>query len=214
VIEAFYDGYAALSFHDWDFIVKLDGDLSFEPVYFEECFRRFREDLKLGICGGAVWSRAGERLVNDGQNDPKFHVRGATKIYRRACWEQISPLVKAPGWDTIDEVKANMFGWRTVTFRDLKLIQHKVTGSADGTWGNAFKNGVANYIAGYHPLFMLAKCVRRLIGEGRILAPVALWAGFCSGYLRGLPRVEDRRVLRYLRRQQIFRILGKPSIYG
>src|SRR5438445_10495968 len=33
VIEAFYDGYRVLGKEAWDFIVKLDGDLSFTPSY-------------------------------------------------------------------------------------------------------------------------------------------------------------------------------------
>ncbi len=214
VIEAFYDGYNALSFHDWDFIVKLDGDLSFEANYFEECLKHFLEDPKLGIGGGAVWSTVDGKLINDGQNDPPFHVRGATKIYKRPCWQGISPLAKAPGWDTIDEVKANMLGWRSYTFKDMKLIQHKMTGAGDGNWTNWFKNGRANYITGYHPIFMLGKCLKRLPGRRGHIISVALWSGFFSGYLKKIPQVEDRRAIQYLRKQQLSFILGKPSIYS
>src|SRR5271166_4983197 len=35
IIEAFYDGFHSLSTRDWDFMCKLDGDLSFAPDYFE-----------------------------------------------------------------------------------------------------------------------------------------------------------------------------------
>ena len=35
VVEAFYDGYNALQSDDWEFMVKLDGDLTFAPTYFE-----------------------------------------------------------------------------------------------------------------------------------------------------------------------------------
>ena len=31
---------------------------------------------------------------------------------------QIGGLIRAPGWDTVDEVKANMHGWETWTFKD------------------------------------------------------------------------------------------------
>src|ERR1019366_5407615 len=37
VVDAFNGGYRALESKDWDFIVKLDGDLSFAPTYFERC---------------------------------------------------------------------------------------------------------------------------------------------------------------------------------
>ena len=42
-------------------------------------------------------------------------------------------LYCAPGWDTLDEVKANMKGWITQTFPDERIVQHKPTGTADGS---------------------------------------------------------------------------------
>src|SRR5271170_823371 len=54
VVEAFYDGYNTLRYKEWDFIVKLDGDLSFAPEYFEQCFEHFRQDPELGIGGGEI----------------------------------------------------------------------------------------------------------------------------------------------------------------
>ena len=117
VIEAFYDGYHALGRDDWEFIVKLDGDLTLSPDYFEKCFEHFNEQPKLGIGGGAICHEVDGTLKVEA--NPKFHVRGATKIYRRACWEAIGGIWAAPGWDTIDEVKANMLDWKTDTFGEL-----------------------------------------------------------------------------------------------
>lgn len=213
VIEAFYDGYSSINDMDWDFVVKLDGDLSFAPDYFERCFSHFAAEQNLGLGGGMVCRLENGNLKEDSTGDPPFHVRGATKIYRRNCWDRISPLAKAPGWDTIDEVKANMHGWSTRTFRDLYLVQHKPTGHADGSWRNWFKNGLANYITGYHPLFMLAKCLKRLFHSPYFVISAALFAGFYSGYLKRVPQVEDVRCIRYLRKQQIRRLLGFSSIY-
>ncbi|MGO9531631.1 MAG: glycosyltransferase family 2 protein [Syntrophobacteraceae bacterium] len=213
VIEAFYDGHSAIDRKDFDFLVKLDGDLSFGPDYFEKCFYYFANEPRLGIGGGMICRLDDGQMKEDSAGDPPFHVRGATKIYRRSCWEQICPLIKAPGWDTVDEVKANMLGWTSRTFRDLRLVQHKPTGAADGKWRNLFKNGLANYVTGYHPIFMLAKCVKRTFRKPPFLAAAALWTGFCSGYIKQLPQVEDRQLIRYLRRQQLRRLSGLPSIY-
>jgi poly-beta-1,6-N-acetyl-D-glucosamine synthase len=214
VIETFCDGYAAIGDTDWEFIVKLDGDLSFASDYFERCLARFVAEPRLGIGGGMVCFDDHGQLREESVGDPPFHVRGATKIYRRACWDQIGPLVRAPGWDTIDEVKANMLGWTTRTFRETPLIQHKATGTADGSWRNWFKNGRANYITGYHPLFMLVKCCKRALRRPLFVQGLALWAGFWSGYLKRIPQVDDDGAVRYLRRQQIRRMLLRPSIYG
>ena len=213
VMEAFYDGYAALQTTDWEFLVKLDGDLTFEPEYFEACLIEFAADSSLGIGGGTVLVRDNARLKVDTPAAPPFHVRGATKIYRRACWEQIAPLERAPGWDTIDEVRANMHGWSTRTFPAINLLQHRATGSADGDWPNWYKNGLANYVTGYHPLFMAAKCMKRAFRRPR-LAAAALCAGFCSGYIKRVPRTRDMAAVRYLRRQQWLRLTLRPSIYS
>jgi glycosyltransferase involved in cell wall biosynthesis len=214
VVEAFYDGYSALQTTKWNFIVKLDGDLSFAPEYFEKCLSEFQNESKLGIGGGSVYVFHNKAIMLDSPSDPLFHVRGASKIYRRACWNQISPLEKLPGWDTIDEVKANMHGWKTRTFSEIKIYQHKATGAADGNWRNWFKNGLANYISGYHPIFMLAKCIRRMNSKPLFIASAALFAGFCSGYLKRDLQICDQSMIRYLRRNQIRRLLGKTSIYN
>jgi len=213
VISAFNAGYARIDIDNWDFIAKMDGDLSFDPDYFEKCFSAFANDDTLGIAGGTILNNRGGLLVVDSDGDPPFHVRGATKIYRRSCWDKINPLIQAPGWDTIDEVKANFYGWTTRTSRDIKLIQHKPTGGADGNWRNWFKNGLANYVTGYHPLFMLAKCMKRAFQQPVFIASAALFLGFYSGYWQKMPRVQDRAVIRYLRKQQLRYMLRLPSIY-
>ncbi len=214
VVEAFNEGYARLAGISWDFLVKLDGDVSFDADYFSRCCEKFAADATLGIGGGTICVVEGGELTVESAGDPFFHVRGATKIYRHACWEEIGPLVQAPGWDTIDEVKANLKGWTTCTFPELRLVQHKPTGSADGTWRNAFKNGRANYVTGYDPVFMLAKCIKRAVGKPPFVCGVAMGLGFCSGYWRGLPQVPDSTAIRYLRGQQRRRLLLRPSIYS
>jgi poly-beta-1,6-N-acetyl-D-glucosamine synthase len=214
VMDSFYAGFAAIHNDTWDFVVKLDGDLSFAPDYFEKCLEHFANEPTLGVGGGTVCSQVDGELHVDSVGDPPFHVRGATKIYRRACWDQIAPLIKAPGWDTLDEVRANFFGWRTRTFPQLKLVQHKPTGSADGSWANSFKNGKANYITGYHPAFMLGKCAKRVFRKPYLVEAAGLCVGFLSGYFRRLPQLADAETIRYLRQQQVRHLFFRTSIYG
>ena len=70
----------------YDFIVKLDGDVTFEPNYFESLFNRFCSDPQLGIAGGGLYERP------DGKTwilyTAKDQVRGCTKVYRRECFER------------------------------------------------------------------------------------------------------------------------------
>jgi glycosyltransferase involved in cell wall biosynthesis len=213
VIEAFYDGYKLVSGEPWNFLVKLDGDLSFDRNFFETCLGQFATNPKLGIGGGTICCLNDGVLVAEVHNDPRFHVRGATKIYRRQCWEQIGGLLKAPGWDTVDELTANMLGWETRTFEEILLLQLKDTGSADGAWRNWVKNGLANYVSAYHPLFMLAKCMKRVFVRPYFLIAVGLAFGFVGGYFRRTPRIEDPALIRYIRAQQIRKLTLRPSIW-
>lgn len=210
VIAAFYDGYKSVASLPWDYLVKFDGDLSMGLDYFERCFERFDRCPELGIGGGLV--REPDQQGAATCNHPLFHVRGATKIYRRACWESIGGLIQAPGWDTLDEVKANMLGWKSKTFVELEVRQLKGTGSADGAWKDMSKNGFANYVMGYHPLFFLAKCVKRAAQRPYFVGGGALLYGYTRGYLKRLPRVE-KSVIQYVRRQQLLKMLGRESIW-
>jgi biofilm PGA synthesis N-glycosyltransferase PgaC len=211
VVEAFYDGYDRLRCNDWDFVVKLDGDLTFARTYFEKCFEHFERDPKLGVGGGEIYHDVGG--VQKREANPKFHVRGATKIYRRDCWEAIGGLLRAPGWDTIDEVKANMLGWKTYSFGELRLVHHRLTGTADGLLRDRIKHGIACYVSGYDPLFVVASCVSRLIQKPYIAGSAAIFYGFIKGYWIRMPRVNDKQLIKYLRTQQLRRLCGLETIW-
>ena len=211
VVEAFYAGYSSLQHSGWDFIVKLDADLSFARDYFEKCFEHFSRDRQLGIGGGEICHEvAGQLKV---EQNPRFHVRGATKIYRRECWEAIGGLWPAPGWDTIDEVKANMLGWKTYAFTHLPVAHYRVTGTEDGLIRDRVKHGVACYVSGYHPLFVAASCVRRLTAKPRIVGSAAILYGFVKSYFTRPPRVQDDSYVSYIRRQQMNRLRGLETIW-
>ena len=211
IIEAFYDGYNALDCTDWEFMSKLDGDLSFEPDYFESTFAKFRENPKIGIGGGVLYhDENGQRVL---ESHPKFHVRGGVKIYRRSCWEAIGGLWVGPGSDTIDEVKANMLGWTTSSFFDIHMTHHRFTGASWGRWGGLVKDGKIDYVSGYHPLFLAAKSIVRLARRPYFLGSFALVYGYISAYLNRIPQVDDPSVIRYLRQQQLARLFGGETIW-
>jgi poly-beta-1,6-N-acetyl-D-glucosamine synthase len=213
VVEAFYEGYNLVQDTAWEVILKQDADLSFQSDYFERCLEKFKADPKLGIGGGMVLLKVDGKLQHEHPGQPDFHVRGPTKIYRRGCWEDIGGLFQAPGWDSIDELKANMLGWATRTFNDIQLRHHRPTGSTDGTWKNSVKFGLCNYITGYHPMFMLAKCAKRMFQQPYFVGSVGLAWGFCKGYFHKVAQVDDPGLIQYVRRQQLNKLLLKPSLW-
>ena len=210
-VEAFLDAYSLLQSSDWHYLVNLDGDLTFASDYFERCFDHFRSMPRLGIGGGTIYDKVGDGLRLE--QSPAFHVRGATKIYRRECWEELGGLWCDLAWDTIDELQANQLGWTTQTFSDLGLVHQRAAGSVWGPWGSAVNEGEADYIVGYHPLFFSLKCARHVFNAPYVVRSV----GIAYGYLRAMvcrrSKMQNPALKAYLRRQQLRRIAGLSSIW-
>jgi len=213
VMEAFYEGYGMVENGKWEFVAKLDGDLSFGPNAFQIILDAFSRDHRLGISGGDILQEKDGREVIESKNDPDFHVRGATKVYRRACWDAMGGILPVTGWDTLDEVKANMLGWQTRRIPEARFFHLRPTGGADGGWRNAFKNGRGSYISGYHPIYLLSKCIKRLPSRPFLIQSLGLFAGFFSSYFTKAERIKDRDLIRYLRKQQLKRLVGLPTTW-
>ena len=113
----------------------------------------------------------------------------------------------------MDEVKANRLGWVTRSFPNIHLVHYRNKGSADGVWPTVVKYGRANYICGYHPLFMLTKCIARLARKPYVIGSIGLLYGFLSGFWKRLPQYDDRATIEYLRRQQVNRLLLRDTIW-
>jgi biofilm PGA synthesis N-glycosyltransferase PgaC len=62
-------------------------------------------------------------------------------------------------------------------------------------------------------LFMLAKCLGRLLKRPYVVGSLGLMWGFLSSYWKRSPRIEDARLLRYTRDQQLRRLFLQESIW-
>src|SRR5262249_40789193 len=111
VIHAFRAGLELISNQEYDFIVKLDGDLKLPPDYFERLLKKFHEDQRLGIASGVYLERRDDEWHEIRM--PEYHAAGASKMIRAACFEQIGGFVPSRGWDTVDEIHAQTHNWKT-----------------------------------------------------------------------------------------------------
>jgi glycosyltransferase involved in cell wall biosynthesis len=209
VVEAFDLGMKCVGSSRYDFIVKLDGDLSFDEYYFEKIFAKFSEDPKLGIAGGVCYEKKGRRLVID--RHPMFHVRGATKVYRAQCFREIGGLTAVLGWDTIDEIRANMLGWTTRSFPDIGIIHHRRTGATSKFM--QVDSGKGCYFLGYHPAFILLKAIKWVPRKPFLIGAVAFLYGYIRAYISNFPKIDDREFVEYLRKQQRNRLLFRETIW-
>lgn len=197
---------------DYDVVAKLDADLELTSECLATMETRLQSDPQLGIAG-VYLSVSGPGGATVREHCPPYHVRGATKFYRRSCLEDISPLAPILGWDTIDETKARMLGWRTASFAvpGGDAVHRRPTGAADGSLRAFRRWGACAYAAGFHPLWVWLGAARRVTERPRVVGAGAYLGGWVLAAVRRQPRAEPR-VRAYLRGEQLQRIRGNLRV--
>jgi glycosyltransferase involved in cell wall biosynthesis len=210
VVEAFYDGLKAVDVENWEYVVKLDGDLSFQAGYFEDIFARFKDMPDLGIASGQTYLVVDGRLPRR-ESCSRMHTRGASKVYKRSCFNDIGGIMVKRGWDTIDDMAARVKGYEARSFPELKLLHHRPMGilARKKSWvKNSRQYGEDYYQLGYHPIFMMLKCIKFMF----IHKPFLLF-GFNMGLhhtrfmVLNKEKIVDRTIVKKIRQLQIKRML-------
>lgn len=195
--------------YDYDFIGMLDGDISFEPDYYERILAEFDRDPQLGLAGGRLLDlRGGEWVPQTVSID--WAVSGPVQMFRRKCFEDIGgyiPLEKG-GQDGIAEVMTRMHGWKVRTFPDIIVHHYRITGACCGSaLGRQFQFGIKEYSYGAHPLFEIAKCFSRFFKEKPYVSGAFVrLCGYFWAFLRREQQKVPGDVIRFLRREQIQRL--------
>jgi hypothetical protein len=136
-------------------------------------------------------------------------VRGATKFYRRECYEQIQPIPAHLGWDMIDEAKARRAGWRTESFElpGGDTLHLRPTGQHDGLLRAYRRWGECAWGYGAHPAFVMLGALKRLSWRPYLVGSLLYVAGYTGAALRRAPRVE-RDVRTFVRREEARQVLA------
>jgi glycosyltransferase involved in cell wall biosynthesis len=204
VVNAFNYGLSTVK-DEYIFIVKLDADLEFESDYFEKLINQFEINPKLGIAGGyCVNSTKGNKIKID--NTPEYHVRGATKMYRKICFDAIGGLMPKFGWDGIDEMKAMMLGWETKSFKDIIIFHLRPTGKETGLLRYAWRRGVLNYYMGYNPLYLILSCINNFSKKPYFLFGITLFMGYFYSYITNSEQLNDKNLIKFIKKFQSQRI--------
>ena len=202
VVQAFSFGLENLATSDYEFIVKLDADLSFESDYFERLFDKFVENPALGIASGQTYVWRNGTLVVERIN--KGHTRGPCKAYRRPCFEQIGGLVPIVGWDMVDELYAQYYEWETASYPELILTHHRPMGTSQGgILQGKIREGTGRYVTGSHPLFVLAKGIYRMADRPYVISGLWIVYGYFSAWLGRHPRIDNPKIRRFRRKKEL-----------
>ena len=179
----------------WDVVGKLDADLELNPRHFEHLLELFTLDPHLGITGAHL-SDVGKRGKLTRQPSPSWHVHGATKMYRRACYDAIQPIPHHLGWDMIDGAKARMLGWKTlsVSLPGGDTLHLRPTGSYNGRLRGFMRWGECAWRYGAHPLWILLGVVKRLSWQPYVLGGIFYGVGYVLAAARRLPRADEEVV--------------------
>lgn len=198
-IRAFNAGYTTVCDIDFDFIVKLDCDLDLPPDYFEQLMARFHLDDRLGIASGVYLEEKQGRWSP--VKMPAYHAAGASKMMRRSCFADIQGFILSRGWDTVDEIRAQMAGWKTCHFEDLKFLHLKREGSGVGALRTNMMHGQIYYLTGGGTFFFFFKFIDRLVrGRPLFLAPFAMLLGFLKPWILRKPRSVSQAEAAFYRR--------------
>jgi glycosyltransferase involved in cell wall biosynthesis len=186
-----------------DAIGKFDGDLELPPATFATLEQALADDPRRGVVGAYLSIRTpdGGLLRED---CPPRHVRGATKLYRAACLEQIAPLPAMLGWDTIDTARARMHGWRTgtIAISGGDPLHLRPTGAYDGRQRAFRRWGACAWGFGAHPLWVVLGAARRLGKRPYLVCGLSYALGWLLAAARRSPRAEPQ-LRRFVRHEEL-----------
>jgi len=211
VIEAFLMGYELVRGTGYDFIVKLDCDLDFAPDYFEQLLARFQENGTLGIASGIYLEKYQGGDWRPVQL-PDYHAAGASKMIRAKCYEDINGFAPVFGWDTIDQIRAQMAGWESRHFDELTFYHLRYEGSGVGLIQTNIRRGEGYYLTGGGLLFFLLKVLHRTVHAKPFLIVGALmFFGYARAAMLRKPRVVTSAEAKFYRNQLNRRIFERAG---
>lgn len=204
VIAAFKFGLTQITSPKYDYIAKLDGDMSFGSRYIEIMLHAFEADTKLAAVSGKVFRPENDDYVEEWILDE--HVAGQFKLYRWTAFCDIGGFVEEILWDGIDVHTARMKGWSTASFHnpEARLIHHRLMGSSDkNVYKGRLRLGRGIYFMGYHPLYAMASGIFRMREKPFLIGGLLIIFGYIKAAIQRIPRYNNPEFRAYLQNWQL-----------
>lgn len=208
VIEAFYDGAAAVDLDDYEYVCKFDGDLEMPPRYFERVIEHFEADPWLGTFSGKLYLRYGDKLVEERCGDENSV--GPAKFYRVACFRDIGGFVRQVSWDGIDGHMCRIKGWiaRSSDEPDVRIVHLRRMGSSQKSfWTGRVRWGRGKYFMGSAPYYVLAVSLYRMLERPYVVSGAGIFWGYLLAVMEKKPRIEDPSYLEHFRTYELKSLL-------
>jgi len=200
-------GYQRLKHLEYEYIGNLDADISFGNDYYEKIICKFRENERLGIAGGVRYDWYNGKFRK--QKCARNSVGGPYQLFRRNCYEDIGGYIplKYGGIDAVAEIMARWHGWEVESFPEIKLYHFRRTGTATRNILNTrFRDGIMEYMIGYHPLFETLRILRNSMDSPILLGSLMWMCGYVFASIQRYERPVPDDFVKYLRSEQLCRI--------
>jgi glycosyltransferase involved in cell wall biosynthesis len=205
-VLAFNAGYKSTEDLDYEVLVNLDADVTFDSEYFAYLLQKLSEDTRLGLVGTRFEDPA---ISYDYRFVSIEHVSGACQVFRRQCFEQIGGYVLAKGGaiDRIANITCRMKSWKTRTFLGRYYKHHRAEGGAQaGRLRASFRDGAKDYAVGTHPVWMLFRVSYQMTKYPYIFGALALSLGYLWSYICRRDRPVSRELVNFNREEQMRRL--------
>lgn len=183
---------------DYDYIVKLDADVSFEADFMFNIASKLNSNCNYGIVSGTPFYYQGTHKIFE--YSPLWHTHGQFKIYDRQCLEEIGGIKKRLGWDCADNIIAMEKGWQTEAFRDVTYEMSRKVGGKTSLLKGKIKHGKGAYNLGYSPAYLMIKFAHDLMKPPYFLGGINYMYGYLYQFFRREKRVLDENEIKLLRR--------------
>ena len=204
VIEAFNEGLATIDIEDFAYLCKLDLDLILPSRYFEYLMERMEANARVGTCSGKPYYRAASgKYVSEKCGDENSI--GASKFYRRECFQEIGGFVSGIMWDGIDCHRCRMLGWIAASWDDSETrFEHlrPMGSSHKSMWNGRKRHGQGQYFMGYSPAFVFASALYRSGSRPWLVGSTAILWGYFTSLISRAPRYQNREFVKSLRNYQ------------
>ena len=203
VIEAFYKGYDTLDGTEYDYICKLDMDLILPPDYFKNLIAEMKAIPRLGCFSGKPYYISDGKKISEKCGDEMCV--GASKFYRKQCFDEIGGFVREVMWDAIDCHKARFLGWiaRSSDDEAIRFIHLRPMGSSQkGILTGRMRHGYGQYYMGSSFLYFLATAVYRMMRPPYIIGGLAMAWGYTKSFMSGADQQQDKKLIEFIKRYQ------------
>lgn len=206
---------------EWEYIGILDSDTIAEPEYFEKLIKKFKENSKLGIASGSTCEHTENISYILEDENSRFNITnkefwktypfslkneiirtdlpmGSARIWNKKCFEETGGAlenINAP--DAISIAKANLNGWNTARFPEIKIIERSGL-SARGNWYGYKDRGKTNYVINLPISTVLLKSLSYSTKTPYYLGFAYLW-GYFGSLISRTKQVDDEEIIRYYR---------------